>query len=168
MKKYVLFLSVIIFITGPAFLDTTRSKQFEITKNLEIFANLYKELNTHYVDEVDPSKLMRTGIESMLHTLDPYTNYISESDIESYRYMTDGRYDGIGANIRKIGDFVTIVEPFEGGPAIEAGIRAGDMIIAVDGKSTEGKTADEISDILRGYPVSREENIRLRMYRIME
>ena len=152
MKKYVLYLSLVVFIIGPAFLDSSGSKQFEITKNLEIFANLYKELNTHYVDEVDPARLMRTGIESMLKTLDPYTNYISESDIESYRYMTDGKYDGIGANIRKMGDYATIVEPFEGGPAIRAGLRAGDMIVAVDGKSAKGKTADEINDILRGYP----------------
>ena len=128
------------------------SKQFEISKNLEIFANLYKQLNTHYVDDLDPSAFMRIGIEAMLETLDPYTNYISESDIESYRYMSEGKYDGIGARVRKMGDFVTIVEPYEGGPAIEAGLMAGDKILAVDGKDAKGKKTNEVDDILKGFP----------------
>jgi carboxyl-terminal processing protease len=95
---------------------------------------------------------MRIGIEAMLETLDPYTNYISESDIESYRYMSAGKYDGIGANIRKIGDYVTITEPFEGGPAVTAGLMAGDMIISVDGRDAKGKKADEVEDVLKGFP----------------
>ncbi len=128
------------------------SKQFEISKNLEIFTNIYKELNTHYVDDIDPAGLMRTGIEAMLETLDPYTNYISEADIEGYRYMAEGKYDGIGARVRKMGDYVTIVEPYEGGPALDAGLRAGDMIIEVEGKSAKGKKTDEVEEILKGFP----------------
>lgn len=128
------------------------NKQFEISKNLEIFTNIYRELNSNYVDDVDPARLMRIGIEAMLETLDPYTNYISESDIESYRYMAEGRYDGIGANVRKMGDYVTIVDPYEGGPAIAAGLKAGDMIITVEGKDAKGKKTDEVNDILKGFP----------------
>ncbi|MFT3884263.1 MAG: hypothetical protein QM724_02180 [Flavobacteriales bacterium] len=81
---------------------------FEIGKNLEIFNELYKELNIYYVDETDPGKLMTTGIDAMLESLDPYTQYIAESDMEDYRIMTTGQYGGIGAMIRKKGDGVMI------------------------------------------------------------
>src|SRR5580765_5072988 len=77
---------------------------FEISKNLDIFATLYKEVNTYYVDDIEPAKFMRTGIDAMLESLDPYTNYISEADIEGYRFQTTGKYGGIGALIRKIDD----------------------------------------------------------------
>ncbi len=73
-------------------------KLFEISKNIEIFTNLYQEINTHYVDDLNPSKMMRIGIDAMLEALDPYTNYIPESEIEGYRFMTEGKYKGIGAD----------------------------------------------------------------------
>ncbi len=141
----VLVLSTLAFVVHD-------NRQFEISKNLEIFANVYKELNAGYVDDIDPSRIMRVGIEAMLETLDPFTNYISESDIESYRYMAEGRYDGIGASVRKMGDYVTVVEIFEGGPALESGLRIGDMILAVEGKDMRGRKTDEVNDLLRGYP----------------
>jgi carboxyl-terminal processing protease len=151
MKYIKLTTFALLIIAFFAFVEG-ENKQFEISKNLEIFANIYKELNTHYVDDIDPARLMRTGIEAMLETLDPYTNYISETDIESYRYMSEGKYDGIGASVRKMGDYVTIVDPYEGGPAIEAGLMAGDMIIAVEGRDAKDKKTDEVNDILRGFP----------------
>ena len=151
MKVARLSILVLTILTSLAFIEGD-NRQFEISKNLEIFTTIYRELNTHYVDDVDPSRLMRIGIEAMLETLDPYTNYISESDIESYRYMAEGKFDGIGASVRKIGDFVTITEPYEGGPAIDAGLQAGDMIIAVEGKDAKGKKADEVNDVLKGVP----------------
>lgn len=160
MKFYKLSTIVLLALFSMAFIDGD-NKQFEISKNLEIFTNIYKELNTHYVDDIDPAKFMRTGIEAMLQTLDPYTNYISESDIESYRYMAEGKYDGIGARVRKMGDYVTIVEPYEGGPAIDAGLRAGDMIIAVEGKDAKGKKTDEVNDVLKGFP-GTDVNITIR------
>ncbi len=144
--------ALVLLITASLAFVEGDNKQFEISKNLEIFTNIYKELNTHYVDDLDPSRLMRTGIEAMLETLDPYTNYISDSDIESYRYMAEGKFDGIGARVRKVGDYVTVVEPYEGGPSVKAGIMAGDKIVAVDGKDAKGKKADEVNDILRGFP----------------
>ncbi|MCC6726361.1 MAG: S41 family peptidase [Saprospiraceae bacterium] len=125
---------------------------FEIAKNLEIFTNLYKEVNTYYVDEIDPSILMKTGIDAMMESLDPYTNYISETQIEGYRFITEGKYNGIGADIRLIDELPTIVSPYLDAPAQKAGLKAGDKIIAIDGKDTKGKTTDEVSAFLKGYP----------------
>ncbi len=140
-------------MVGLAFqLASDHSRFFEISKHIEIFANLYKEVNTYYVDEIDPGKLMRIGIDAMLASLDPYTNYISESDIEGYRYITEGRYNGIGAQIRLVDDYPTIMAPYKDSPAWKAGLRAGDQIIAIDGRDTKGHTEDEIGEFLKGYP----------------
>lgn len=130
------------------------NKYFEIAKNIEIFTNLYKEVNALYVDEVDPGHLMRTGIDAMVGSLDPFTNYISESEIEGYRFQTEGKYNGIGAISKRIGDYVTITELYEGQAADKSGIKPGDQIIAVDGKDAKGKNPDEVNEILRGAPDS--------------
>lgn len=131
---------------------TEHGKYFEIAKNIEIFTNLYKEINTYYVDDLDPGKLMRTGVDAMLESLDPYTNYISESEIEGFRYITEGRYNGIGALSRKIGDFITITELYEGQPADKAGLKVGDKLVAVDGTDAVGKNSEDVNNILRGFP----------------
>ncbi len=125
---------------------------FEITKNIDIYTSVYRELNTYYVDEVDPNKLMREGIDAMLESLDPYTNYISEAEMEGHRFQMTGRYGGIGAVIRKVDGAVTVVEPYEGFPAFNSGLRAGDLILSIDGKNTDGKDTDAVSNILRGSP----------------
>lgn len=152
-KKVAILLSTLfLLLTIWAFSPSGGGRLFEISKNLEIYNTLFKELNTYYVDEIDPGKLMRTGVDAMLNTLDPYTNYISESQIERYRYMTEGRYNGIGAVIHKIENQFTIVEPHEGSPAFEAGLRAGDIILAVDGQSLEGRDIEELGTFLRGAP----------------
>lgn len=127
-------------------------KYFEMIKNIEIFTNLYKEINTYYVDEVDPGKLMRIGLDAMMESLDPYTNYISESDIEGYRYLTEGKYNGIGARSKKMGDYITITELYKDQPADKAGLRPGDQIMEIDGNDTKGKTGDAINALLRGFP----------------
>jgi len=141
-----------IFAGVATTVTTDTGNYFEIAKNIEIFANLYKEVNTYYVDEIDPAKLMRTGVDAMLESLDPYTNYISESQIEGFRYISEGRYNGIGADIRIIGDWPTIVSPYEDAPAHKAGLKAGDQIIEIDGKDAKGRTSDEVSAIMKGYP----------------
>jgi carboxyl-terminal processing protease len=124
---------------------------FDIAKNLDIFATLFKEVNTYYVDEVTPSKLMRSGIDAMLKSLDPYTNYIPEDDIEDFRTMTTGQYGGIGANIGKRADGKTIVQlPYEGYPAQKAGLLAGDEIVEIDDVNIEKKSASEVNKLLRG------------------
>ena len=98
---------------------------FEISKNLDIFITLFKELNLYYVDETQPGQLVEKGIEGMLESLDPYTNYIPETDIEDYRFMTTGQYGGIGALIRKKDSLVVVAEPYENFPAMKAGLLAG-------------------------------------------
>lgn len=125
---------------------------FEISRNLDIFASLYRELNTYYVDETKPGELIKTGIDAMLESLDPYTNYIPESDIEDYRFMTTGQYGGIGALIAKKGEYIVITDPYYGYPAQKAGLLAGDIIIEIDGKSLSGKNSDEVSKVLKGQP----------------
>ncbi len=127
---------------------------FEITKNIELFANTFKELNTQYVDELDPGKLMKTGIDAMMKSLDPYTNYYSESQVEGFRYITEGKYNGIGVRFRLRDDYIMIMAPMDGSPAQKAGLKAGDMIMEVDGKSAKGKTEDELNSILQGFPGS--------------
>lgn len=123
---------------------------FEIGKNLEIFNELYKELNIYYVDETDPGELMTTGIDAMLESLDPYTTYIAESDMEDYRFQTTGQYGGIGAMIREKDKSIMISEPYEGSPALKSGIRAGDEILEVDGRSTRGLGTEDVSKLLKG------------------
>lgn len=125
---------------------------FELSKNLEILSDIYKELNIYYVDEVNPNELMRTGIDAMLTSLDPYTNYYSEAQMEDFRFQTTGKYGGIGAIIRRKDDHIAIIEPYENAPAAKAGLKAGDIILEVEGNSTKDKTVEEISNFLKGSP----------------
>ncbi|HPS46453.1 MAG TPA: S41 family peptidase [Bacteroidales bacterium] len=125
---------------------------FEIAKNLDIYATLYRELNTYYVDELKPGELIKTSIESMLESLDPYTSFISESDLEDYKLMTTGQYGGIGALIHRNGDSIVISDPYEGFPAQINDIRSGDVILEVNGKTVNAKTATDVTEILRGQP----------------
>lgn len=135
---------------GGAITIAAGDSYFEISKNLEIFTELYKELNIYYVDDTQPGKLMKTGIDAMLSSLDPYTQYIPESDMEDYRFMTTGQYGGIGALIKRKGDVVVVSEPYEGYPAMKAGIWAGDEILEVDGRAIGGMNTDEVSKLLKG------------------
>jgi carboxyl-terminal processing protease len=123
---------------------------FEISKNLEVFTTLFKELNTYYVDPIQPGKMMKTGIDAMLKDLDPYTNYITEEDIEDYRFQTTGKYGGIGSTMRMNEGLIIINEPYENSPVVKAGIKAGDIVLEIDGKSTKGKTVDDVSKFLKG------------------
>jgi carboxyl-terminal processing protease len=127
---------------------------FEMSKNMEIYSDIYKELNIYYVDEVNPNLLMRTGIDAMLSSLDPYTNYYSEADMEGFRFQTTGKYGGIGAIIRKKGDFIAIMEPYQNSPAVKAGLIAGDLILEVDGKTVKDRSVEEVSAVLKGSPGS--------------
>jgi carboxyl-terminal processing protease len=133
-------------------LQSSQDRYFEISKNIETFTKLFKELNTYYVDDVDPTELMEIGINAMLNSLDPYTVFLSGAELDDYRLQTTGKYGGIGARIGMLDDFVMVTEPYEGFPAFNAGLRAGDVIVEVDGKSTKGYNTDEVSQILRGQP----------------
>lgn len=148
LKISLIFIFSFLFLQGKSQTDN----YFETSKNLEIFTDLYKELDIFYVDEINSGDLMKTAIDEMLSSLDPYTTYIPESDIEDYRFMTTGQYGGIGAMITKRKEFVYISEPYEGFPAQKAGLMAGDKIVEINGKSAEGKTTEEISSVLKGQP----------------
>ncbi|HNR18823.1 MAG TPA: S41 family peptidase [Bacteroidia bacterium] len=151
-KKFkIAIVTVAIAVSTFSFYSFT-DDYFEISRNLDIFSTLFRELNIYYVDGVKPGDLMKKGIDSMLESLDPYTNYIPESDIEDYRFMTTGQYGGIGALIGQRGDDVIITDPYENFPAQKADVRAGDVIIEIDGKSIKGKKYDDISKILKGQP----------------
>ena len=142
------FALVVTSIVSVGFTDN----YFEIAKNLDIFTTLYKELNTFYVDETDPGKLMKEGIDEMLKSLDPYTTYIPESEIEDFRFQTTGQYGGIGAMITKRKDFVYVSEPYKDFPAQKAGLMAGDKILEINGKTAKGKTTAEVVKVLKGQP----------------
>ncbi len=131
-------------------LNTPDNKYFEIAKNLDIFATLFKEVNAFYVDEVDPKKTIETGIKAMLASLDPYTNYIPEEDAADYKTMTTGEYAGIGSLIGVIDDKVIITMPNEGFPAAKAGLKIGDEIVKVDTVTIKGKSTAEVSKLLKG------------------
>ena len=127
-----------------------QNKNFEIGKNLEIFVDVFKQVNANYVDDIDPGDFMKTGIEELLKTLDPYTNYIAESDIEDFRIATTGQYGGIGALIHTDGEYIVITDPYKNSPAKRAGIKAGDIVLSVNGKSSVGLSSDEISQLMKG------------------
>jgi len=150
MRKYSLALIIATFFFGTAAITVNNDKYFEIIKNIEIFTNIFKEINTHYVDEVDPSALMKIGIDAMLETLDPYTNYVSESQIENYRISAEGRYSGIGAMSKEIDGYVTISEVLEGGAAEQGGLKVGDQLIKVNSRSVEGRSNDDVAKFMRG------------------
>ncbi len=125
---------------------------FEISRNLDIFTTVLRELTVYYVDPADPQVLVEEGIHAMLESLDPYTQFISEEDAEDYRFMTTGQYGGIGALIGQRDDNVLITDPYEGFPAQKAGLQAGDIIRTIDGKAVKGKKYDEVSRMLKGQP----------------
>ncbi len=163
--QYILPVVLIIGFTGMSFKTQDNSKLFEITKNLEIFTAIYKELNTHYVDEIDPTHLMTIAIDAMMHSLDPYTVYYSENEIERSRYISEGRYDGIGAGMDFIDHYMTITQLYKGYSADRSDIKVGDQIIAVNGKSTKDMQEDEVSQLLKG---SMGGEIALTIYRPVE
>lgn len=137
---------LVVLLVGTAF----TSDYFEISKNLEIFTSVYQKLNTYYVDETQPGDLMKTSIDAMLKSLDPYTVYYPESKIEDVRFMTTGQYGGIGAQIITRKDRIMIAEPREGYAAAKAGLLAGDEVLEVDGKEVVGFTADELQGLVKG------------------
>lgn len=156
MKKNFLF-CILFFIStvlGSAAIGQNQNN-FEISKNIDIYNSLFKELNLNYVEEINPSKLNETAINAMLQELDPYTVFIPESQIEDLRLMTTGEYGGIGSLIQKSGDYVIISEPYEGFPAQKAGLIPGDRILEVNGVDAKGKPSSEISELLKGPPGSK-------------
>ena len=151
MKKILTITLLAFFAMSSAGLRAQNSdRSFEIAKNLEIFSSVYKQLNLNYVDDVDPGKTIKVAIDAMLGSLDPYTNYFPESDIEDVKLQLLGEYGGVGAMIMQRGDSILISEPYKGLPADEAGLKAGDRILEVNGESTKGKKTPDVSSAMRG------------------
>ncbi len=147
-SKYLTSLSVLLL----GFTTFFEGDTFEISKNLEIFANVYKELHTSYVDELEPGTMMKTAINAMVSSLDPYTNYYSSSQIESQQVHTEGRYSGLGAQFELIDGYPTITNVHENSPAQEAGLRPGDQIRSINGKDAAGRSVEEVKAIVEGFP----------------
>jgi len=151
MKKTIIALGVIILVTGVGF-STIRNKDLEIVKNLDIYCTLFRELNMFYVDEISPEELVTTSINSMLNSLDPYTTYIPEKEMDNFNFQTTGEYGGIGSLIRKSGEHTIIADPYENFPAASAGLRAGDILLEISGKDVTGMAISDISELLKGKP----------------
>lgn len=149
MKIYRIILPL-VFILSFVPQVRAQSNGFEVIKNLELMDQIYQHLEMYYVDDAQVGKLSKVAIDAMLKELDPYTVYYHESNIEDYKLMTTGQYGGIGALIRKIGDYTFIAEPYEGNPAQKAGLMAGDKILSIDGKTMKGLPSDDVSTSLKG------------------
>lgn len=147
-------IAVILITAGISisFLASQETRDFRIAKNLDIFLSLYRELNTFYVDELNPDKLVKTGIDNMLKTLDPYTVYYPESESDEVAFMTTGKYGGIGSLIRGGGEYVVISLVYKDFPADLAGVRAGDLLKKVDGVTLKGADTEDVSQKLKGNP----------------
>ena len=161
MKKIFLTLTAAILLAAPI----SAQNDFEIAKNVDIFVSILKELNEKYADEITPGKLTKTAIDAMLTSLDPYTVYYPESEIEDFRMMTTGQYGGVGALIQQHGNDVVISEPYDGSPSQKAGLRAGDIVRKVNGQSLEGKNSSDVSAAMKGQPGS---TLVLEVYRPSE
>ncbi len=143
---------IIIILSGSMLFMSSSSDDFNLVKSLDIYVNLFKELNLFYVDETNPEELVESSIRGMLKELDPYTTYIPESESENFKFMTTGQYGGIGSLIRPGGEYAIIAEPYEGFPAVESGLRAGDTILSIDGKSIRNMAVSDVSELLKGQP----------------
>ena len=149
-KAGIITLVIIAFTAG--LVSFNEDRDFKLVKNLDIYYSLFRELNVFYVDDINPEKLIEKSIKEMLQSLDPYTIYIPESDIDDFNFATTGKYGGIGSLIRKSGDFAIISEIYKDFPADLAGLKVGDIIHEIDGKSIEGLALSKVSDLLKGLP----------------
>ena len=150
MRKLI-FIFVLAFVGITAF-SQTNDRTFRISKNLSVFNSVFRELDANYVDTLAYNDLTRTAINQMLAKLDPYTVYISDEETSDLEFMTTGEYAGIGSLIMKRGNDVYISEPYEGMPAQRNDVRAGDVIVEIDGKKVSNLSVSEVSNMLKGTP----------------
>ena len=161
--KYLTLLFVILLTIAQPKLSMAQfddAENFESIKSMDIYRTLLRELDIYYVDKIQSGDLIKSSIDAMLKTLDPYTTYIPESRIEDYKFMTTGQYGGIGAVIQNAKDNVVVIEPYKDAPADKAGLKAGDIILEIDGKSIIGKSTNDISKFLKGQP-NTEVNLKI-------
>lgn len=155
--------ALVIAASVTAAFTVPADRYFDIAKSLDIFATLVKEVNANYVDEVDPKKLVDTGIHGMLEQLDPYTDYIPKENSEAFSIQTTGEYAGIGALVGQINHKTVVTNPYPGFPANRGGIRVGDELISIDGKDVKGKPTGESSALLKGVPKTEVE-VEIKRY----
>jgi carboxyl-terminal processing protease len=150
-KRRIIYAGVIILLLSAGF-TSIGNKDLELVKNLDIYYTLFRELNMFYVDDTDPEELVTTSINAMLSSLDPYTTYIPESEMDDFRFQTTGEYGGIGSLIRRSGNYTIIADPYKGFPADKAGMRAGDKILMINGIGVENIPIESVSETLKGKP----------------
>lgn len=154
LKRLSLAALLLVLATSGAWSANTNTgdKHFELSKNLDIFNALFRDLDAFYVDTVNYQKLITSGINDMLSDLDPYTIYIPEDQTDFLKELTTGEYAGVGAEIGQKNGYVYINEPFYGKPAQKAGLKAGDILLSLDGVALKGKTTEQVSNLLKGQP----------------
>lgn len=153
MKRHttIKYTAAAVAVLGAFLLLTSSGPgDFRLGRNMEIMVNMFRELNTFYVDTVDTDLLLSDAAAGMVRRLDPYTDYISEEDMQTFEVLTTGKYGGIGSLIRQSGDYVVFAEPYEGSPADRAGIRIGDRLVEIDGRDAKGASTEEVSKLLKG------------------
>ena len=149
------FALLVLCMAVPTRVAAQKNHSFQVMKNLDIFNNMYVALDTYYVDSLDADRLVKTGIDAILRSLDPYTEYYAEEDEGDLKMLTQAKYGGIGSLIRMMKDSTVIIaEPYAGMPAAEVGLQAGDVLLKIDKNDLKGKTTSEVSDLLRGEPGS--------------
>src|ERR1700744_5177797 len=128
-----------------------RDDLFQISKNLDVFASVYKEVNINYVDDINSAKLVKTGVDAMLDGLDPYTEFVPESEIEDYKlHYVSTQYGGIGAGIFVRNNKIYVSDVFSGFPAQKADIHPGDQLVKINDIALDGKNNDQVSLLLKG------------------
>ncbi len=149
-RPVVLCFFALLLVGGTLAFQTKNDRLFAIAKSIDIFATLIRELDTYYVDQIDPEKLLTVGIQAMLEELDPYTEYIPEEESDDFRMLTTGEYAGVGALIGNRGEGNIVLMPYTGFPAQNAGMRIGDLLLKVDSISVQKKSTSEVSELLKG------------------
>ena len=155
IRKYRYLLTAAAAVGAAGLLTFAARNDFGLGRNMEITVNMMRELSLGYVDPIDPDRLMEGAAAGMVSDLDPYTEYISEEGMSDFELLTTGKYGGVGALIRKKGDWVVIAQPYQGTPSDRAGLRIGDRILEIDGRDARGFTTEEVSSRLKGEPGSR-------------
>ena len=154
-RKYGFLIAATVLLAVAGVSIHARKDDFGLGRNMEITVNMMRELALGYVDPIDPDRLMEGAAAGMVSDLDPYTEYISEEGLSDFELLTTGKYGGVGALIRKKGDWVKISQPYAGTPSDRAGLKIGDLILSIDGKSAKGLTTEEVSGMLKGEPGSK-------------
>ena len=156
MKKFKLSKKMfLVFLIGVLFLTFSfKSKFFEVAKQIEIYNTLFKELNMYYIDEINPAELTNSAIKNTLKDLDPYTSFYNEQDVEDAKIRREGEYGGIGISVNYLEKGIEINEIYKGYPADKTNLKAGDIIISIDGQSIKNMERDQLSMLLKGTPNS--------------